>query len=101
MASTIALTPKEAEALCASNYPCPSGYCVPVGWMLSTGGVPVPPVPLGVARRMAITNHYYFELTLEQRRNPRWHPDYFPTWEAFSWIGVRGCSPGTRRMAHL
>ncbi len=26
---------------------------------------------------------YYFELTLEQRRNPRWHPDYFPTWEAF------------------
>ena len=32
---------------------------------------------------MAITNHYYFELTPEQRRNPRWHPDYFPTWEAF------------------
>src|SRR3954470_23224736 len=51
--------------------------------MLSVGGVPVPPVPLGVARRMAITNHYYFDLTLEQRRNPRWHPDYFPTWEAF------------------
>ena len=37
--------------------------------MLSAGGVPVPPVPLGVARRMAITNHYYFELTPEQRRN--------------------------------
>src|SRR3954465_6088398 len=83
MASTVALTPREAEALCASNYPCPPGYCVPVGWMLSVGGVPVPPVPLGVARRMAITNHYYFELTPEQRRNPRWHPDYFPTWEAF------------------
>src|SRR3954463_4826915 len=83
MASTVALTPREAEALCASNYPFPPGYCVPVGWMLSARGVPVPPVPLGVERRMAITNHYYFELTPEQRRNPRWHPDYFPTWEAF------------------
>ena len=83
MTSTVALTPREAEALCASNYPCPPGYCVPVGWILSAGGVPVPPVPLGVARRMAITNHYYFELTPEQRRNPRWHPNYFPTWEAF------------------
>ena len=83
MTSTVALTPREAEALCASNYPCSPGYCVPVGWMLSARGVPVPPVPLGVARQMAITNHYYFELTPEQRRNPRWHPDYFPTWEAF------------------
>ncbi|KAK1677839.1 hypothetical protein QYE76_038687 [Lolium multiflorum] len=32
---------------------------------------------------MAITNHYYFELTPEQRRNPQWHPDYSPTWESF------------------
>ncbi|KAK1605788.1 hypothetical protein QYE76_029461 [Lolium multiflorum] len=62
--------PREAEALCASNYPCPPGYRVPTGWLLSVGGVPVPPVPLGVAREMAITNHYYFELTPEQRRNP-------------------------------
>jgi hypothetical protein len=82
MAST-ALTPREAEALCASNYPCPPGYHVPAGWMLSTGGVPVPPVPQGVARRMAITNHYYLELTPEQRRNPNWHPDYSPTWDVF------------------
>jgi hypothetical protein len=83
MASIVSLTPKEAEALCASNYPCPPGYRVPTGWMLSVGGVPVPPVPLGVARQMAITNHYYFELTPEQRRNPQWHPDYSPTWDAF------------------
>ncbi|KAK1665475.1 hypothetical protein QYE76_053634 [Lolium multiflorum] len=75
--------PREAEALCASNYPCPPGYRVPTGWLLSIGGVPVPPVPLGVAREMAITNHYYFELTPEQRRNPQWHPDYSPTWESF------------------
>ncbi|KAK1569372.1 hypothetical protein QYE76_008339 [Lolium multiflorum] len=74
--------PREAEALCASNYPCPPGYRVPTGWLLSVGGVPVPPVPLGVAREMAITNHYYFELTPEQR-NPQWHPDYSPTWESF------------------
>ncbi|KAK1686476.1 hypothetical protein QYE76_047324 [Lolium multiflorum] len=83
MASIVYLTPREAEALCASNYPCPPGYRVPTGWLLSVGGVPVPPVPLGVAREMAITNHYYFELTPEQRRNPQWHPDYSPTWESF------------------
>ena len=83
MASIVSLTPREAEALCASNYPCPPGYRVPTGWLLSVGGVPVPPVPLGVAREMAITNHYYFELTPEQRRNPQWHPDYSPTWESF------------------
>jgi hypothetical protein len=42
-----------------------------------------PSFSLGVARQMAITNHYYFELTPEQRRNPQWHPDYGPTWDAF------------------
>jgi hypothetical protein len=83
MASIVSLTLQKAKALCASNYPCPPGYRVPTGWMLSVGGVPVPPVPLGVARQMAITNHYYFELTPEQRRNPKWHSDYSPTWDAF------------------
>ena len=34
-------------------------------------------------RRAAITNHYYLELTPEQRMDPGWHPDYRPTWEAF------------------
>jgi hypothetical protein len=75
MASIVSLTPREAEVLCASNYPCPPDYRVPTSWMLSIGGVPVPTVPLGVARQIAITNHYYFELTLEQQRNPQWHPD--------------------------
>ena len=65
MASIISLTPQEAEALGASNYPCPPGYRVPTGWMLSVGGVPVSPVPLGVARQMAIMNHYYFKFTPE------------------------------------
>ena len=59
MASTVpTLTYSEAEALCASNYPCPPGYDVPAGWYLSAGGVPVPPVPQGMARRAAVTNHY-------------------------------------------
>jgi len=84
MASTVpTLTYSEAEALCASNYPCPPGYNVPAGWRLSTGGVPVPPVPQGLARRAAITNHYYLELTPEQRMDSRWQPDYRPTWDAF------------------
>ena len=83
MASIVCLTPREAEALCASNYPCPPGYRVPTGWLLSVGGVPVPPIPVGVPREMAITNHYYFELTPELRRNPQWHPDYSPTWDSF------------------
>jgi len=83
MASIVSLTLREAEALCASNYPCQPGYRIPTGWLLSVEDVPVPPVPLGVARDMAITNHYYFELTPEQRRNPQWHPDYDPTWESF------------------
>ncbi|KAK1698324.1 hypothetical protein QYE76_015021 [Lolium multiflorum] len=38
---------------------------------------------LGYARRAAITNHYYLDLTPEQRMNPRWHPDNQHTWDAF------------------
>jgi hypothetical protein len=84
MASNVpTLTYSQAEELCASNYPCPPGYRVPDGWWLSAGGVPVPPVPQGLARRAAITNHYYLELTPEQRMDTRWHPDYRPTWDAF------------------
>ena len=69
MASTV-LTYRQAEELSTSNYPCPPGYRVPTGWMLSTGGVSVPPIPQGVACRAAITNHYYLELTPEQRMDP-------------------------------
>ena len=45
--------------------------------------MPVPLVPQGLARRAAITNHYYLELTPEQRMDPRWHPDHRLTWDAF------------------
>ena len=79
MASTVpTLTYSEAEALCASNYPCPPGYTIPADRYLSAGGVPFPPVPQGMARRAAITNHYYHKLTSEQRRDPRWDPNYQP-----------------------
>ena len=64
------LTYAEAEALCASHYPCPPGYECPPDWTLSAGGVPVAPVPQGTARRLAITNYYYGELTPEQRMDP-------------------------------
>ena len=36
-----------------------------------------------MARRATITNHYYLELTPEQWMDPRWYPDYRPTWDAF------------------
>src|SRR3954466_10200131 len=68
------LTLEETEALCASSYPCPPGYRPPVGWMLSAGGVPVPPTPQGSARQAAITNHFYHELTPENG----WIPSGIP-----------------------
>lgn len=76
------LTYAEAEALCASHYPCPPGYGCPPGWRLSVGGVLVLPVPQGAARRLAITNHYYGELTPEQRLDTNWDPDNAATWSA-------------------
>ena len=36
-----------------------------------------------MARRAAITNHYYLELTPELRQDPSWDPDCRPTWDAF------------------
>ena len=84
MASTVpTLSYSEAEALSALNYPCPPGYGVPAGWMLSIGGVPVPPVPRGLARQRAITDHYYLNLTPEQRMYSSWHPDNRTTWDHF------------------
>src|SRR4051812_45885062 len=49
-------------------------------WMLSTGGVPV---PQGSTRQAAITNHFYLDLTAEQRMDPHWDPDNYDTWNAF------------------
>ena len=93
------LTLEETEALCASNYPCPPGYRPPTGWMLSAGGVPVPPVPQGSARQAAITNHFYHELMPEQRMDPSGIPTTTTPGMPSSLIGGKGSSPGTRVMA--
>jgi hypothetical protein len=69
----LTLTYAEAEALCASHYPCPPGYRCPQGWRLSAGGVPVPPLPQGADG----------ELTPEQRMDANWDPDNTATWNAF------------------
>ena len=87
MASVPILTYPQVEPLCASNYPCPPGYRVPAGWWLTVGGVPVPPVPQGVARRAAITNHDYLELTPEI---PTGNPTTARLGTPSSSIGVRG-----------
>ena len=52
---------------------------------------------LWVTLMPAITNHYYLELTPEQRRDPSTARLGTPS----SSIGVRGRSPGTRRTARL
>src|SRR4051812_42346138 len=95
------LTLEETEALFASNYPCQPGYRPPAGWMLSAGGVPAPPVPQGSVRQAAITNHFYHELTPEQRMDPQWDPDNYDTPGMPSLLTYgKGSSPGTRVMAH-
>src|SRR3954464_12858000 len=90
------LTLEETEALCASSYPCPPGYQPPAGWMLSAGGVPVPPVPQGSAWQAAIMNHFYLELTPEQRMNPSGILTTTTPGMLSSLTGGKGISRGTR-----
>ncbi|XBJ12198.1 hypothetical protein VPH35_016771 [Triticum aestivum] len=52
---------------------------VPGAWRLSAGGVPVPPVPEGVARRAEIAR-IHSSLTEEQRNEPRYAPDSETLW---------------------
>ncbi|KAK1605546.1 hypothetical protein QYE76_029219 [Lolium multiflorum] len=73
---------REAEAL-RLELPLPARLPHPDRLVAERRRRTVPPIPLGVPREMAITNHYYFDLTPEQRRNPQWHPDYIPTWDSF------------------
>ena len=93
------LTLEETQALWASNYPCPPGYRPAAGWMLSAGGVPVPPMPQGSARQAAITNHFYHELS----RSSGWIPSGIPTTITPGMPSLltdgKGSSPGTRVMA--
>jgi hypothetical protein len=42
---------------------------------LSTGGIPIPLVHHGVARKAAIHRHYWEVLMSEERNDPLWDPD--------------------------
>ena len=44
----------EALLLAQEGYPCPPDTRPPHGWVLSAGGVPVPPVPLVGSRRFRL-----------------------------------------------
>jgi hypothetical protein len=52
-------------------------------WRLSAGGISIPPVPHNQARSAAIQQHYYDELTPEQRANLIWDPDNDVHWTNF------------------
>ncbi|KAM0906180.1 hypothetical protein ACQ4PT_016875 [Festuca glaucescens] len=55
----------------------------PSGWRLSAGGIPIPPEPRGNARAQAMHQHFYGELTSEQRVDPHWDLENAPTWDSF------------------
>jgi hypothetical protein len=63
--------------------PRPVGHAIPSRWALSAGGMPVPPVPTGLARATAIYDHYCGELTPEEGNDPRWSPDNDYGWSIF------------------
>ena len=54
---------------------------VPGAWRISAGGVPVPPVPTGAARRVEIA-HIRASLSRAARDGPWYVPDS-PIWEPY------------------
>jgi hypothetical protein len=52
-------------------------------WMLSVGGIPIPPVQHGAVRSASIHHHYYEVLTPEERNDPLWDPDNEDQWTTF------------------
>jgi hypothetical protein len=61
----------------------PSDFRCPGTWRLSAGGIPIPPVPHGTARQVAIHRHYWEVLTPEERNDPLWDPDNKDHWTTF------------------
>jgi hypothetical protein len=51
----------------------------PSGWRLRAGGILIPPEP----HAQAMHQHFYDELTPEQRADPHWDLENAPTWENF------------------
>ena len=64
----------EACLLYGAEYPAPPDMRVPGSWRLSADGVPVPPVPEGVARWAEIARIRSL-LMEEQRNQPRYALD--------------------------
>jgi hypothetical protein len=55
----------------------------PGEWWLNTVGIPIPLEPRGLARVAEAHQHYYGELTLVQRADPRWDLDNAVMCESF------------------
>jgi hypothetical protein len=72
----------EDRLLHAASYMAPPDFRVPEGWRLSTGGIPIPPPPMGAALDIAI-NEVLETMSDEQCADPRFYPDNRETWTAF------------------
>jgi hypothetical protein len=72
----------EGRLLYMAGYPAPPDFCAPGGWRLSTGGVPIPPPPVGAALNAAI-DEVLEMMSDEQRADPRFYPDNYQAWKAF------------------
>ena len=73
---------EEARLLYEADYPAPPDMRVLGSWKLSAGGVPVPPVPEGAARRAEIAR-VRSSLTEEQRNEPRYAADSETMWTMY------------------
>jgi hypothetical protein len=73
----------EARLLYEARYMAPPDFCCPGTWRLSTGRIPIPPVPHGAARQAAVHRHYYEVLMPEERNDLLWDPDNVDHWMTF------------------
>lgn len=72
----------EARLLYEAEYPTPPDMWVPGAWRLSAGGVLVPPVPEGAARRAEIVC-IRSSMTEEQQNEPRYAADSHHLWTSY------------------
>jgi hypothetical protein len=70
----------KARALWNAGYPVLPVMRCPSGWALSHGG---PPVPTGSARAVAVYDHFWDQLTPEERNDQRWSPNNDHAWTTF------------------
>src|ERR1041385_7479331 len=78
------LSQMEALLLAQAGYPCPPDTRPPHTWVLSAGGVPVPPVPLvGTSAFRREVDAVRSTMTAEERADPDNAPNNTPAWEAY------------------